>query len=136
MTTGSALAVEPPRPQPLVVKVNHPGYVLPQHRRTEICELYQDHIDITVRTEEGSTTERRPVEIRSDLAALVSAARTADITSTENFLCDGPSTAIYLADDEATLYSTGGCGSPRRERQGQAAAALIDIIVAYCPVVH
>jgi len=34
------------------------------------------------------------------------------------------------------LFTTGGCGSPRKERQGNASRMLRELVDAYCPTTH
>jgi hypothetical protein len=126
-------------PTALITKSNHPGFVHPDFARGEKCEVFQDSVVITHEYGYGPgavvTTEKRDFKLTGDITALIKKAASEVLEEKENGLCDGPSTFIS-AQGDVELFETGGCGSPRRERQGGAAYLLRDIVDQFCPVTH
>lgn len=123
--------------EPLVVKGNDPGYVDPEFAVVERCEVFSDSVVISRRFGHSKaivTTEKREVKRTGDMQALITAAEKEKLDSKPNNLCDGPATFVQAGS--AVLYFTGGCGSPRLERQGSAAYVLRAMADAYCPVTH
>jgi len=122
----------------LVTKSNHTGFTAPEWSRFEQCEVFKDRATITKRMGSGEgqivVSETRKLKIDGKLAALVAKVATEEITEKENMLCDGPATVIVSGDN--ILFTTGGCGSPRKERQGNASRMLRELVDAYCPTTH
>ena len=83
---------------------------------------------------------RFPVSFgESDLRTLVAGASNGHLYSSDNHMCDGPSTTIkgYLEDSTSViLYETGGCGTPRSIRHGGEAFVLMNIVQTFCPEIH
>lgn len=124
---------------PLVIKESHSGHVAPAYVRMEKCELYLDKVDITRSFGTGddrvTLTEKRPVSLSREAMLSVSLAKLEAVAETDNRLCDGPSTSIHFYDGQV-LFSTGGCGSPRKEREGPYSQRLRAILDTYCPTTH
>lgn len=121
---------------PLLIKASNTGFTPPQWARSEKCEVGQSEIILTrtyahktihyqfpYHTEEGTIEE------------MIEKARHEKIFFQDNNLCDGPSTVIKTGDD-LLLYSTGGCGSPKKIRQGPYSLALRDIASTFCPTTY
>jgi hypothetical protein len=127
----------------LITKTNATGYTLPEYVRFETCELFLDKLIITKTfgaEEDNTVTSRevRNVTISESIFKVLENAAAEALSKTENFVCDGPSTSIKSshAGTDAVLFETGGCGTPRLERQGPAALILLDLITSYCPTIH
>lgn len=134
---GSLLGASVFGAEALVTKINHPGYVMPDHAIVEKCEIFQDSVVIS-RAFGGNdpvvTVEKRDVKGSGNIKALIQAADKAKLEQKDNGLCDGPATGVKAGS--VVLYSTGGCGSPRLERSGGASFLLRSMIDTYCPVTH
>lgn len=128
---------------PLVVKSNYPGYVHPAWLRTETCEIFADRVVITRRfgaLDDGSftTSESRAVTVSDGIEQVIANAAGETLGETPNGLCDGPSTQVSARragerGEELVLFNTGGCGSPRQERDGVFTKMLRDLVDVYCP---
>lgn len=122
---------------PLLVKSSGSGFTPPEHRRGETCEVFED--GVVIRRIYGTTqvVEKLNVTVSESIKEQIIAASKAEIVAKDNTLCDGPSTSIVAnlvsVDDRILLYATGGCGSPRKTRQGTAASMLTAIVDTYCP---
>jgi hypothetical protein len=130
-------------PQALVIKSNATGFTLPEYTRFETCEVFSQQVVITQRfgsTEDLSFTKRevRPIRLDKGFQKVLEAAATEELLKNDNFLCDAPSTTVQIrGEPEAlVLFSSGGCGSPRLERQGPAARMLRELMDQYCPITH
>lgn len=125
-------------PAALVTKTNGSGHVHPDYYRSEKCEVFADRVVITRAYGMGvnglKTVETLNVSVAGDLKQVIANATAANVAEKENMLCDGPSTTISTGN--TLLYSTGGCGTPRKEREGAAARALRSLVDAHCPVTH
>lgn len=141
---GQALATPE---KPLIVKSNYPGFVHPDWFQSESCALFADRLEITHQYGAGEhavvTVETRNVSISPEVNDAIAQASEASVTETDNGLCDGPSSSIVAnlkkADgsyEEVSIFTTGGCGSPRRERDGVKASHLKNIILNFCPNLH
>jgi len=127
----------------LVTKTNNTGFVMPEYARTEICEVFRNKVVITKKFgifSENSFTSKevRRINLSPSIKNTLQVAATEPLLESGNFLCDAPSTSIAsnVAGEKIILFSSGGCGSPRLERQGGAAQMLKDLVAAYCPVTH
>lgn len=123
----------------LVTKTNHPGHVLPAMGRVETCEVFQDRV--VIRRQFGfdeakgfRAVEVREVKITGEIEKAIEAAAGEKLVEKENMLCDGPSTFVNAGD--TVLFSTGGCGNPRKERNGASSSLLRALVDNYCPVTH
>jgi hypothetical protein len=124
----------------LVTKVSGSGFVMPDWARSERCEVFADKV-VTTRTfggsdEDGRFTVRdvRRIHITAGISRILARAAAEAETSTPNDLCDAPSSSITAATEQGsfTLFNTGGCGSPRIERNGGASGMLIELANRYC----
>lgn len=146
LLVAAAPAFAAPYDGPLVVKTNGSGYVSPEYWQSEKCEVFLDKVVITKQfgIDEGfMATETRQLTLTDSIRTTITKAAAAQLTSKDNGLCDAPSTSVvaYKADASGNakaveLFSTGGCGSPRLERQGGAAWALRKLVDSYCPTTH
>jgi hypothetical protein len=122
---------------PFVVKSNHSGFTPVEWSRTEVCEIHADKVVLTKGFGSIQTVETRKLDVTGDLAELVRQAAEETATEKDNYLCDGPSTYVVgrtAADEEGVvLFTTGGCGSPSKSRNGAAARILRDLVDSYCP---
>lgn len=126
--------------KPLITKTSGGGFMMPEYAGYERCELYSDKVVIThqygmVQPTGIKTVEERKVTVEGDLAQVIEKARAEKIATKPNNLCDGPSTSISADSGQGEavgLFSTGGCGSPQRERQGVFSSKLVSIIDVYC----
>ncbi len=120
--------------KPLLTKSSGGGFTHPDYVRYEGCELYADRVVITKRygSESGfELKEERKITLSGDIDVTIKKAFNEKIEEKENGLCDGPVTSIRMG--EQLLYTTGGCGSPRKDRVGPFSLALKDVISTYCP---
>jgi len=134
-----ALAQEPA----LITKTNSTGFTMPEYARSETCEVFQNKVVITTRFgafDENSVTnqEVRRIQLSASIYNVLKKAAAEPLTSSDNYLCDGPSTSINSrhSGKSTVLFTTGGCGSPRLDRSGASARILIDLVSSYCPVTH
>lgn len=133
ITTVNALA--------LVTQVSASGYVMPDWRRAERCEIFLDKVVIarTLGGEEAdggfTVVEEHAITISTGIHKIIERAATEPAASTPNGICDGPSKEITAgaALSPLTLFATGGCGSPRIERQGGASSMLLELVRRFCP---
>ncbi len=123
----------------IVTKTNHPGHVSPDYGRSEICQVTTDRVIITTRyglSANGvTTTEIRNSKVTGNLQKLLADAASETVMEKDNSMCDGPSTSI-VATSGTLLFSSGGCGTPRKERTGVASGHLRAMIDAHCPSTH
>lgn len=123
---------------PLITKLNHSGFTPPEYSRSEKCEVYSNRAVITrqigVTGGHVTSTEVRNFKLQGAMKQLLQNAANATLEEKENLLCDGPHTTVSAGS--TLLYATGGCGAPRKERQGAAAMQLRAIIDEFCPVTN
>ena len=141
---NSALAVSL-APRPFLVKVNSSGHTPASWGQTEKCELYGNRVVITRIFGYGTpssfeTKEVVPVSFTGSYAEIMKEVTQEKLTSEGNYLCDGPSTSVYIQSetvgDPVVLYSTGGCGSKKTKREGAVSFMLTNFIDNYCPSTH
>ncbi|MBP9706192.1 MAG: hypothetical protein KBD78_01010 [Oligoflexales bacterium] len=116
-------------------KTSSNGFVHENWLQYESCELYADKVVKTVRFGDLEKVEERTLKMSANFnEALKARVALEPIETTENFLCDGPSTEISLNKNRATtsIYSTGGCGQEKKERKGPLSLALVSMIDEYC----
>lgn len=128
--SGSVFASE----KALITKVKYPGFVHPDFAVIVSCEVFLNHVSITKTFGNGDSrvvlTEAKNINIAGNIEKLISAAAADKIQETPNNLCDAPSTATMIGSE--VLFSSGGCGSPQKERQGGAAYLLRSMVDGYC----
>ena len=130
---GPGLGLPPvPAEKPLVTKSSGAGFVMPDFARSEVCDVYADRVEITKSFGSLTVTETKFQLIDGDVQSVIDLAAEEETQETENFLCDGPSTFI-VAGGDVVLYSTGGCGSPKQQKNGPATQILIDLASTHCP---
>jgi hypothetical protein len=141
LITAAPLAIA--APQPLITKTNGPGYTLPEYMRFETCEVFLDQVVITQRfgyPEQLGFTKRevRPITLDKAIHNVLNVASQEELIKNDNLLCDAPSTSITFRGNPEpfVLFSSGGCGSPRLDRQGPATQMLRELVDQYCPVTH
>lgn len=120
---------------PLLIKVNHTGFVPPAWARSEKCEVFETEILLTRTYAKKSIHYQFPYQDDGAIEELIEHARHEKIVFQDNNLCDGPATVIKAGED-LLLYATGGCGSPKKTRQGPYSSALRDIASTFCPTTH
>jgi hypothetical protein len=121
---------------PFLAKSSGSGFVAPDYRRYELCQMYVNKVEIRKQYAELITTETKELQLEGNFQALIEKAAKEKMISTPNGLCDGPATTVSLImpdKNTVTLYSTGGCGTASVRREGPATSALRDMIDAYCP---
>lgn len=125
---------------PILVKINTPGYVLPDFSFSEKCSLYADRVEIEYRMVESTVKEVRNLKGAKSLELLVTRAATDKLRNEDNLLCDGPTTEVFgyprNTSNKVIVYSTGGCGTPKAIREGGAAYQLMRLIENYCAKTH
>ena len=128
---------------PMITKSSFSGYTPEEWRMVETCDVYQDRVEIIHQYGSNSLgiKEIRKVAISGEktLADLVLLAEHEPIDKTENGLCDGPSTVTtgvkVLSGDalsKVIMFSTGGCGTPRQQRNGPYSNMIRDFVGQYC----
>lgn len=127
---------------PLIIKTSVTGFTPVEWSRSEKCEVFDGEI-IQTRTYAGKQIQFQfPYTTQDSIQYFVEKAAEEKMKSENNYMCDGPSTMIkatYQKDgieQELLLYSTGGCGSPKKHRMGPYSSALIDIASTFCPTTH
>lgn len=136
----SAIAQE----QPILEKISGTGFVPAEWSRQQKCQIFENEVLMT--RSYGFTTVNYQIPFSSDgsLREMIAKASEEAFTVEPNGLCDGPSTVVkasialegHTEMRELILYSTGGCGSPRKVRRGPYTAALMDIAGTFCPTTH
>lgn len=126
--------------KPLLMKSSGGGFVPPDYARHEKCEVYSDRVVLTHRYGSGSDTalqlvETRTITLNGNVALVIEKAAAEAETTKPNNLCDGPGTGIVAYDkngQDVSLFSTGGCGSPQRSRDGVQSSKLKSIVDLFC----
>jgi len=79
--------------------------------------------------------EERKITLTGNVKKVIELAKEEKVEEKDNMLCDGPSTSIVAGgeNDGVLIYSTGGCGSPRKQRTGVNSQKLRSIVDIYCP---
>ncbi len=124
--------------KPFISKSSGGGYVMPDYLRFEKCDVYGDRVEITRvfgAQENGvKSIETRKLELVGKIKEIIKLAGQEKISEKPNGLCDGPATVISASADgqDVGLFSTGGCGTPRKLREGPNTKKLIDLVGAFC----
>jgi len=128
---------------PLIVKNNSMGFTPAENVRSESCEVFTNQVVIIKRFgNNNQVVQKIAIKLSPSVLDVIAKAANDKIELKDNYLCDGPSTTIYanLGDgseaQQVSLFSTGGCGSPRSSRAGSSARILVDIVKTYCPQVY
>jgi hypothetical protein len=132
---GSTAFATVPTKELLLEKTSVTGYVKADWANSESCEIYSNGEVIVSRTFGGNnakaftTKEVKKIEFSGEFTGAMEAAKVENLRTFANNLCDGPSTRVvgYLN------YETGGCGSPRKNREGGTAEMLRRFIGSFCP---
>lgn len=127
--------------KPLISKSSGGGFMMPEYAGGERCDLYSDRVVISnTFGMQGPTAvaiaETRAISLKGNLQAIINQAKTEQVTTKPNNLCDGPATSIVANDGSANgvlLFSTGGCGSAERTRNGIASDKLRNLVNLFCP---
>lgn len=136
--TGVAIAAPS---KPLITKSSGGGFTAPEHAGYERCEVFANKVVIThqmgMHTPTAlQLTEERKVNLTGDVKLVIEKAREERVEEKPNFLCDGPSTGVVAnqgnKEEDVLLFSTGGCGSSRKERSGVFSSKLRQIADLYC----
>ncbi len=122
---------------PLVTKSSGAGFTPPENGGGVQCDVYKDKVVITKvfgRSTPSSfvLTEERKISLSKDLTSVVELAKAEKIEEKPNSLCDAPASSI-VAGTDLVLYSTGGCGTPAKKRQGPASSKLVQLVNVFCP---
>ena len=124
---------------PLITKSSGGGLSPIEWVRNEQCEVFADRAVITKTYGGGQNRvqlkEERKIAITGGVHDLINKALAEKVEEKQSGLCDAPSTHISF-DNGKVLFSSGGCGSPRRDRSGPNAEALKSIVNAYCPLTY
>lgn len=127
---------------PFLVKTNSPGFMPAAWAKSDKCEVFQNQIIQTRFYNKREFIYVHPMQTEVSLAEMIHEAMDEQIVLEDNYMCDGPSTTVKATvnkdgqDHEVILYSTGGCGSPKKVRQGPVSYALMDIASTFCPTTH
>ncbi|HUP57220.1 MAG TPA: hypothetical protein VM598_07185 [Bdellovibrionota bacterium] len=123
---------------PYIIKSSHSGFTPPEYVRHETCEVLSDRVRITRHLGSGEagveTVEEKKLAISPTIANVIARAQAEPVVERANGLCDGPSTTIAtsLRGPEHVLFTTGGCGSSRKERNGPYSKILRELVDQYC----
>ncbi len=135
---GMAAAVHAAE-QPIIVKTNESGYVPDEYILRETCRVFSDRVEIERRLGTAVVNEVRSITGGASLLDLVTKASREALSTEDNQICDLPTTRIlgYPAGSGAggqiLLFETGGCGEPKKTREGGSAYLLREFINGYCP---
>ena len=118
----------------MIVKISASGFGPAEWARSEKCEVFQEQILMTRTYGKREVFYQWPFDAQDTVSQLVAEAAQEKLRLENNYMCDGPSTTVKAGD--LVLYSTGGCGTPKKVRVGPASQALIDIASTFCPTTH
>lgn len=121
--------------KPLISKSSGSGFVPPEYQRSETCNVYADHVVILKTYGTMRTSETRSVNASNGIQDVLAKAVGEKVTETANGLCDGPVTQVnaFVDGKDVVLYTTGGCGSPKKHRSGPYTAILLELVGSFCP---
>ena len=129
--------------QAFIVKSSSTGFGPIEWARSEKCEVFDTEVILTRSYARSTVNYQIPFSSDDSLNELIDKARQERLRLDDNYMCDGPATVIkarFVMEgsdaEEILLYSTGGCGSPKKVRQGPNSSALMDIASTFCPTTH
>lgn len=130
--------------QPYLTKYSASGFVPIEWSRSDKCEVFESEVLMTRTYARSAVHYRIPFSAEDSLNEMIEKAQGERFKLEDNYMCDGPATTIkarFVAEgseesQEILLYSTGGCGSPKRVRFGPYSSALVDIASTFCPTTH
>lgn len=142
-----ALADSPYEPDlsPIITKVNQTGYMLPEYRKRETCEVFLQRVVVT--TEMGQSGTNKPVIMKRSYKAnfspnihqLIANASKDEFQVSNIQVCDAPTTVIEAQAPNVKkfpLFRSGSCNQARAERIGGASHQLRSIVDSFCPETH
>lgn len=127
---------------PLLVKINSAGFVPLPYARSEKCEVFETHVLMTRTYGLRSVEYNIPLKAEDTIRDLIEEASNERMVLEDNYMCDAPATTVKVSihkdgvDKDVLIYSTGGCGAPKKYRQGPASYSLMDIASTFCPKTH
>lgn len=129
--------------QAYITKSSFTGFGPIEWARSERCEVFDTEVILTRNYGKTTVNYQFPFSSDDSLNELIELARHERLKLEDNYMCDGPSTVIrarFVMEgaeaEEIILYSTGGCGSPKKVRQGPYSSALMDIASTFCPTTN
>ena len=133
---NNQLNYNPASEQPIVKKITHSGYVMPEYQKSVSCNVYRKKV--TIETGLGydiQLEEHLPADISKSIEHVMAQAAQESETHVAAAPCDGPSTKIYsyYADQPFTLVDTGDCTDTSIYRVGPMSDYLIELAHRYCP---
>lgn len=125
--------------RPLVVKSSGPGFTFAEAVRSETCTVYRNRVIIEKQFGGGEnrfeTTQIVLHSVSDGIDSVIKKSAAEHLEVGSNYICDLPSTSIYSfqGKSQVTLFRSGGCGSPREEREGVFSKMLVDLVDQFCP---
>ncbi|MFP5386162.1 MAG: hypothetical protein ACLGHN_08795 [Bacteriovoracia bacterium] len=127
---------------PILIKTNSAGFAPLPYARSEKCEVFQTHVLMTRTYGLRSIEYNFPMKAGDVIHELVEEASQEQFALEDNYMCDAPATTVKArlqkdgVEKDILIYSTGGCGAPKKYRQGPASYSLMDIASTFCPKTH
>lgn len=129
--------------QPYITKISSTGFAPMEWSRSDKCEVFDNEVILTRTYGRSKVNYQFPFFSEDSLNEMIEMAEKEKLILEDNYLCDGPSTVIKVRkvsegveSEEILLYSTGGCGAPKKIRVGPFSNALVDIASTFCPTTH
>ena len=127
---------------PILIKTNSAGFAPLPYARSEKCEVFETHVLMTRMYGLRTVEYNIPLKAEKTIHELIEEAYQERMVLEDNYMCDAPATTVRArihkdgVDSEVLIYSTGGCGAPKKYRQGPASYSLMDIASTFCPKTH
>jgi hypothetical protein len=127
---------------PILIKINSAGFAPLPYARSEKCEVFETHVLMTRTYGLRSVEYNFPLKAENTIHELIEEASKERMVLEDNYMCDAPATTVKVrlekdgVDKDILIYSTGGCGDPKKYRQGPASYSLMDIASTFCPKTH
>src|SRR3954463_4173725 len=125
--------------EPFLTKSSGSGFGPAAYGRSEKCEFYASSVTVTRQYGSGEASIKEvqtlPLVELTGLEQVIAKALAEPVEDSPNGLCDGPTNGNSGGADGPTqlIFTTGGCGSPRKERMGPYSAILRELAAKYCP---